>query len=105
MPVFLVGSYYTSSYLFTKHDYLVDWSWPVITIFISWAIAAFLRFMEEYRLKQEIKKQFEHYLAPAMVKKLQKVAKALDKASKLHKRQSKIIKKHIKEKKNGKKFL
>ena len=72
MPVFLVGSYYTSSYLFTKHDYLVDWSWPVITIFISWAIAAFLRFMEEYRLKQEIKKQFEHYLAPAMVKKLQK---------------------------------
>jgi hypothetical protein len=32
-----------------------------------------------------------------MVKKLQKVAKALGKASKLHKKQSKIIKKHIKE--------
>ena len=32
-----------------------------------------------------------------MVKKLQKVAKALGKASKLHKKQSNIIKKHIKE--------
>ena len=39
------------------------------------------------------------------MKKLKRVAKALDKASKLHKRQSKIIKKHIKEKKNGNKFL
>ena len=72
LPTFLIGSYYTSSYLFTKHDFLVDWSWPVITIFIVWATSAFLRFMEEYRLRQEIKKQFEHYLAPAMVKKLQK---------------------------------
>ena len=39
------------------------------------------------------------------MKRLKKVAKALGKASKLHKRQSKIIKKHIKEKKHGKKFL
>ena len=28
--------------------------------------------MEEHKLRMEIKKQFEHYLAPAMVKKLQK---------------------------------
>ena len=35
-----------------------------------------------------------------MVKKLKKVAKALGKASKLHKRQSNIIKKHIKEMKS-----
>ena len=39
-----------------------------------------------------------------MVKKLNKVAKALGKASKLHKKQSNIIKKHIKEMKSyGKK--
>ena len=39
-----------------------------------------------------------------MVKKLNKVAKALGKASKLHKQQSNIIKKHIKEMKSyGKK--
>ena len=36
-----------------------------------------------------------------MVKKLQKVAKALGKASRLHKKQSNIIKKHIKEMKRG----
>ena len=72
MPAFLVGTYYGSSYLFTHHDYLVDWSYPVLTAFIAWAIAAFVRFMEEYRLRQQIKKQFEHYLAPEMVKRLQK---------------------------------
>ena len=36
-----------------------------------------------------------------MVKKLNKVAKALGKASTLHKKQSKIIKKHIKRMKHG----
>ena len=72
MPAVIVGLFYGSSHLFTKYDLLVDWSYPVLTIFVAWAIAAFLRFMEEYRLRQQIKKQFEHYLAPEMVKRLQK---------------------------------
>ena len=37
-----------------------------------------------------------------MVKKIKKVAKALKKASALHKKQSKIIENHIKEMKDGK---
>jgi len=72
MPAFIVGLFYGSSHLFTKHDLLVDWSYPVLTVFVAWAIAAFLRFMEEFKLRQQIKKQFEHYLAPEMVKRLQK---------------------------------
>ena len=40
-------------------------------MFVVWSVAAFLRFMEEFRLRQQIKKQFEHYLEPKMVKKLQ----------------------------------
>ena len=72
MPATIVGLFYGSSHLFTKHDYLVDWSYPVLTVFIAWSAAAFLRFMEEHKLRMQIKKQFEHYLAPAMVKKLQK---------------------------------
>ena len=72
MPVTLVGLFYGSSYLFTKYDLLVDWSYPVLTVFVAWALAAFLRFMEEFKLRQQIKKQFEHYLAPEMVKRLQK---------------------------------
>ena len=72
LPIMLGGTYYGSYYLFTNYSYLVDWSWPVLTVFVAWSISAFLRFMQEYKLRQQIKKQFEHYLAPAMVKKLQK---------------------------------
>ena len=72
LPVFLGGSYYGSLYLFTEYSYLVDWSWPVLTIFIAWSSSAFLRFMQEYKLRQQIKKQFEHYLDPRQVAILQK---------------------------------
>ena len=72
LPVVIYGLFYSSSYLFTNNDLLVDWSYPVFTVFVAWAAAAFLRFMEEHRLRMEIKKQFEHYLAPEMVKRLQK---------------------------------
>ena len=71
LPVFLVGSFYGSSYLFTEYSYLVDWSYPVLTMFIVWAIAAFLRFMEEYKQKMEIKKQFAGYASPTVVRLLQ----------------------------------
>ena len=72
LPLFLVGSFYGSSYLFTEYSYLVDWSYPVLTMFVVWAISAFLRFMEEFRLRQQIKKQFEYYLDPRQVAILQK---------------------------------
>ena len=72
LPIFLVGSFYGSSYLFTEYSYLVDWSYPVLTMFVVWAVSAFLRFMEEFRLRQQIKKQFEYYLDPRQVAILQK---------------------------------
>ncbi len=72
LPVILGGSYYGSFYLFTEYSYLVDWSWPVLTVFIVWSSSAFLRFMQEYKLRQQIKKQFEHYLDPRQVAILQK---------------------------------
>ena len=71
LPVFLVGSFYGSSYLFTEYSYLVDWSYPVLTMFVVWAVAAFLRFMEEYKQKMEIKKQFAGYASPTVVRLLQ----------------------------------
>jgi adenylate cyclase len=71
LPVFLVGSFYGSSYLFTEYSYLVDWSYPVLTMFVVWSIAAFLRFMEEYKQKMEIKKQFAGYASPTVVRLLQ----------------------------------
>ena len=77
LPIFLAGSYYGSSYLFTEYSYLIDWSYPILTMFVVWSIAAFLRFMEEFRLRQQIKKQFEHYLDPRQVAILQKNPEAL----------------------------
>ena len=44
----------------------------VVLTLTWWFGAAFLRFMEELKLRLQIKKQFEHYLAPEMVKRLQK---------------------------------
>ena len=72
LPVFLGGSYYGSLYLFTEYSYLVDWSWPALTVFVVWSSSAFLRFMQEYKLRQQIKKQFEHYLDPRQVAILQR---------------------------------
>ena len=72
MPVLVVGSYFVSFYLFTNHGYLIDWSFPAFALFVAWAVAAFLRFILEYRLRQQIKKQFEHYLDPRQVAVLQK---------------------------------
>ena len=77
LPLFLAGSYYGSSYLFTEYSYLIDWSYPILTMFVVWSVAAFLRFMEEFRLRQQIKKQFEHYLDPRQVAILQKNPEAL----------------------------
>ena len=72
MPVLVVGSYFVSFYLFTNHGYLIDWSFPAFALFVAWAVAAFLRFILEYRSRQQIKKQFEHYLDPRQVAVLQK---------------------------------
>ena len=50
---------------------LIDVSWTLISQFITASIGFYLRFREQYKLRQQIKKQFEHYLAPRQVKKLQ----------------------------------
>jgi len=51
---------------------LYDFTWPVLTIFITWSGATFIRFVQENKTKKLIKNQFEHYLAPSIVKVLQK---------------------------------
>jgi adenylate cyclase len=50
---------------------LIDISWSFISTFIIGSIAFYLRFQEQYKLRQQIKKQFEHYLDPRQIKKLQ----------------------------------
>jgi len=59
-------------YYLIQKGILVDVTWSLISQFITASIAFYLRFREQYKLRQQIKKQFEHYLDPRQVKELQK---------------------------------
>ena len=61
----------SSFYLFNVYLCLTNWSFPVIIGFIIFLHLIYNNFIRENRLKLQIKKQFEHYLSPDMVKKLQ----------------------------------
>ena len=65
------GTAYGAYFYFVTHLQLWDASWILLVTTITGFHAVFNRFVKEFSLKQQIKKQFEHYLAPAMVKKLQ----------------------------------
>jgi adenylate cyclase len=56
-----------SYYFFTKHSMLVDVSWIIIVFTIVGFHSVFLRFILEFNLKQQIRKQFEKYLDPRQV--------------------------------------
>jgi len=56
---------------FNSHGYLLDYTWPTLAVLLPWVGALFFRFVMEFKLKQQIKKQFGTYLSPAMVEKLQ----------------------------------
>ena len=60
------------SYAWLVHLIIIDWIIPIIVVSIVWAHLIYNNFARENRLKLQIKKQFEHYLAPGMVKKFQK---------------------------------
>jgi adenylate cyclase len=62
----------TSAVLWTTNLYLTEWLTPVVIVTIVWGHLIYNNFARENRLKLQIKRQFEHYLAPDMVKKLQK---------------------------------
>ena len=57
---------------FIQQGLLIDVTWSLISQFITGTIAFYLRFREQFKLRLQIKKQFEHYLDPRQVKQLQK---------------------------------
>ena len=56
-----------SYYFFDKQFMLVDVSWIILTFTIVGFHSVFLRFILEFKLKQQIRKQFEKYLDPRQV--------------------------------------
>tara|TARA_Y100001970_G_scaffold108353_1_gene135508 strand:- start:818 stop:2515 length:1698 start_codon:yes stop_codon:yes gene_type:complete len=73
--VLLFGAYADialgSAYLWHSKMIITDWSYIAIAMTIVWTHLIYNNFARENRLKLQIKKQFEHYLEPKMVKKLQ----------------------------------
>ena len=71
--VFLyIASVFGSKFVFDKYLILSDVSWIIIVITIVGMHSIFNRFILEFRLKQQIRKQFETYLDPRQVAELQK---------------------------------
>jgi len=61
-----------SSYLWTQHLIITDWFSPLVIGSVIWGQLTYNNYSKENKLRLQIKKQFEHYLSPDMVKKLQK---------------------------------
>ena len=66
------GTAYGAYFYFTRHLQLWDASWIILVTTITGFHAVFNRFVKEFSLKQQIKKQFGTYLSPDMVAELQK---------------------------------
>ena len=71
VATFGTGIYYFQ-YMFETQLVLVDITWALLTFFIVGFHSTFNRFILEFRLKQQIRKQFETYLDPRQVAALQK---------------------------------
>ena len=72
MIMFISGTAYGGFFAFDKHNQLWDASYPLFAILFIFLQVTFNNFAREFRLKQQIKKQFGTYLSPAMVMILQK---------------------------------
>jgi len=70
--LFIISTGYTSYYLFNNYLQLWDPSYIILSGSIVFGHLIFNNFAREFRLKQQIKKQFGTYLSPALVEKLQK---------------------------------
>ena len=70
-----VGSVYVLAGLaavyFVRNNILIDFSYSAVSMTLISVQEFWLRFGEQYKLRQQIKKQFEHYLDPRQVARLQ----------------------------------
>jgi len=71
MVAFSAAAVYSTIHFFGKNQ-LVDVTWILVTILFVGLHSIFNRFILEFKLKQQIRKQFESYLDPRQVAILQK---------------------------------
>ena len=58
-------------YSVIQSNILIDVTWTLISMTLIATLQFYLNFRTQYKLRQQIKKQFEHYLDPRQVKQLQ----------------------------------
>ena len=68
--LFMAATFISGVYII-KTGYLVDFSWTFVSEFVQGSAIFYVRFRQQYKLRQQVKKQFEHYLDPRQVKLLQ----------------------------------
>ena len=61
----------SGGYYLILNKILIDVSYSILSLILISIPELWLRFREQYKLRQQIKKQFEHYLDPRQVKQLQ----------------------------------
>jgi len=59
-------------YALIQANILIDVTWSLLSMLVVSTQQFYLNFRKQYKLRQQIKKQFEHYLDPRQVKQLQK---------------------------------
>ena len=67
----LYGVQFAAAVWFARNNILIDFSYSAVSMTLISVQEFWLRFGEQYKLRQQIKKQFEHYLDPRQVKRLQ----------------------------------
>ena len=68
--ILVVGVSYLEFALVAR-NILIDFTWSVISMTLIATQQFYLNFRTQFKLRQQIKKQFEHYLDPRQVKRLQ----------------------------------
>ena len=75
LGLFMTGNIFLgtaiSGFFLIQSGLLLDVTWTLISQFVTGSLAFYTRFREQYKLRLQIKKQFEHYLDPRQVKRLQ----------------------------------
>jgi len=66
-----IGGMGVLGYMLIQRGLLIDVTWTMISQFVVASATFYLNYKEQYKLRQLIKKQFEHYLDPRQVKRLQ----------------------------------
>jgi adenylate cyclase len=68
----ILGMCYTAYYLWVDAKVLLDISYPLLTYVLIFCSASFNNFYIQFKLRQQVRKQFETYLDPRQVALLQK---------------------------------